>query len=91
MRRSLWLVWTSAFLLLSSHGVFAEEILELSRSFIEKYKNKLTIDVMYLVDAAHRGPIRRARTATCMWLAGQQRSGWLLWRKSRTPRMYPTP
>ena len=46
MRRSLWLVWTSAFLLLSSHGVFAEEILELSRSFIEKYKNKLTIDVM---------------------------------------------
>lgn len=56
MRRSLWLVWTFAFLLLSSHGVLAEEILELSRSFIEKYKNKLTIDVMYLVDAAHKRP-----------------------------------
>src|SRR5882724_12958240 len=56
MRRSVWLVWTSAFLLLSSHGVFAEEILELSRSFIEKYKNKLTIDVSYIVDAAHKRP-----------------------------------
>ena len=55
MRRSLWLVWGSV-LLLSSHGCLAEEILELSRSFIEQHKNRLTIDVMYLVDAAHKKP-----------------------------------
>jgi hypothetical protein len=49
------LVWGSV-LLLSSHGCLAEEILELSRSFIEQHKNRLTIDVMYLVDAAHKKP-----------------------------------
>jgi hypothetical protein len=38
------------------HGCLAEEILELSRSFIEQHKNKLTIDVMYIVDAAHKKP-----------------------------------
>ena len=56
MRRCLWLVWGSGFLLLSSYGVLGEEILELNRTFIEQHKNQLTISVMYLVDAAHKKP-----------------------------------
>jgi hypothetical protein len=35
---------------------FADNILELNQSFIEKYKNKLTISVHYTVDAAHKRP-----------------------------------
>src|SRR6266700_2769326 len=56
MRRSLWLVWGSGFLLLSSYGALGEEILELNRTFIEQHKNQLTISVIYLVDAAHKKP-----------------------------------
>src|SRR5947207_742950 len=32
----------------------SEEILVLNRSFIEKFKNRLTIDAKYIVDAAHK-------------------------------------
>jgi len=34
----------------------AENVLELNRSFIEQYKNKLTISGAYFVDAAHKKP-----------------------------------
>lgn len=34
----------------------ADDILELNRSFIEKYKNRLTISAQYIVDAAHKKP-----------------------------------
>jgi len=43
-------------LALLTQSAYAEEILELNRSFIEKYKNKLTISVNYTVDAAHKKP-----------------------------------
>lgn len=35
---------------------FADNVLELRSSFIEKYKNRLTIDCDYTVDAAHKHP-----------------------------------
>lgn len=35
---------------------YADDILELNRSFIEKYKNRLTISAQYIVDAAHKKP-----------------------------------
>ncbi|MFK4719385.1 hypothetical protein [Bradyrhizobium niftali] len=35
---------------------YADDILELNRSFIEKYKNRLTISAQYIVDAAHKRP-----------------------------------
>ncbi|WGD50849.1 hypothetical protein QA641_35530 [Bradyrhizobium sp. CB1650] len=34
----------------------ADDILEINRSFIEKYKNRLTISTRYTVDAAHKRP-----------------------------------
>src|SRR5580704_12523951 len=37
-------------------AALAEEVLELNRSFVEKYKNRLTIDVQYFIDAAHKRP-----------------------------------
>jgi hypothetical protein len=39
-----------------SQTAFAEDVLELNRSFIEKYKNRLTISGPYFVDAAHKKP-----------------------------------
>lgn len=48
----------------------AEEILELNRSFIEKYKNHLTISVNYFVDAAHKQPNPADRDGD-MHLAGR--------------------
>ncbi len=48
--------WTFAFLFLPISSSFADNILELNKSFIEKYKNKLTISVRYTVDAAHKRP-----------------------------------
>ena len=41
---------------LLSQAALAEEVLELNRSFIEQYKNRLTIRVTYFVDAAHKQP-----------------------------------
>ncbi|WP_128942771.1 hypothetical protein [Bradyrhizobium zhanjiangense] len=35
---------------------YADDILELNRSFIEKCKNRLTISAQYVVDAAHKKP-----------------------------------
>ncbi len=51
--RLLLLVLSAA---LVSHAAFAEEVLELNRSFIEMYKNRLTISGSYFVDAAHKKP-----------------------------------
>jgi hypothetical protein len=56
MKRLRWLAGGILVVFLSAQGCLAEEILELNRSFIEKYKNKLTIAVSYLVDAAHKKP-----------------------------------
>src|SRR5215831_8856187 len=56
MRRFLWLVPCFALFLTCSYRATAEEILELNRTFIEQHKNKLTINVMYFVDAAHKKP-----------------------------------
>jgi len=44
------------FLAFPIQSTLAEEVLELNRSFIEKYKNKLTISVQFTVDAAHKRP-----------------------------------
>jgi hypothetical protein len=54
MRGVFWLIWL--FLLLLTQASLAEETLELNKSFIEKFKNKLTISVNYIVDAAHKRP-----------------------------------
>jgi hypothetical protein len=43
-------------LLLSVSIVHAEEILDLSQDFIENYKNRLTIEGQFVVDAAHSAP-----------------------------------
>ncbi len=56
MRCVSWPIWGLVFLFLSTQASLAEEILEVSRSFIDKYKNKLTIDATYIVDAAHKKP-----------------------------------
>jgi len=56
MRCLSWPIWGLVFLFLTTQASLAEEILEVSRSFIEKYKNKLTIDATYIVDAAHKKP-----------------------------------
>src|SRR5712675_2289281 len=50
------LVCTAIILLVSARSLLAEDILELNKSFVEKYKNRLTIDVQYIVDAAHKKP-----------------------------------
>jgi hypothetical protein len=50
------LSWTSVFLGLSISSSFADNILELNKSFIEKFKNKLTISAHFIVDAAHKKP-----------------------------------
>jgi hypothetical protein len=44
------------FVLGLSYPAFAEEVLELSRSFVGKYKNRITIAGTYFVDAAHKKP-----------------------------------
>jgi hypothetical protein len=56
MPRFARLRWALVFLFLPVQSSVAEDILELNRSFIEKYKNKLTISVQYTVDAAHKRP-----------------------------------
>lgn len=45
-----------ALALLAATPASSEEILVLNRSFIEKFKNRLTIDAKYIVDAAHKKP-----------------------------------
>jgi hypothetical protein len=42
--------------LAAASAALSEELLELNRSFIEKYKNRLTISAKYIVDAAHKKP-----------------------------------
>jgi len=54
MRRAFWVI--CGFLFVSTQASVAEEILELNRSFIEKFKNRLTISATYIVDAAHKRP-----------------------------------
>ena len=56
MRQFARLVCAFAFLFLPIQFSVAEDVLELNRSFIEKYKNKVTISVNYTVDAAHKRP-----------------------------------
>ena len=45
-----------ALALIAATPASSEEILVLNRSFIEKFKNRLTIDAKYIVDAAHKKP-----------------------------------
>jgi hypothetical protein len=56
MSRITRLSWTFAFLFWPLSSSLADNILELNKSFIEKYKNKLTISAHYIVDAAHKRP-----------------------------------
>jgi hypothetical protein len=56
MRRFTRLGGTLLFLFLPLTPSVATDILELNQSFIEKYKNKLTISVRFTVDAAHKKP-----------------------------------
>ncbi len=46
----LWLVLTASF------SAAAETVLTLNRSFIEKYKDRITIDAQYFIDKAHPRP-----------------------------------
>jgi hypothetical protein len=48
----------------------AENVLELNRSFVEKYKNRLTISGEYFVDAAHKKPNAPAQDGD-MHIAGR--------------------
>ena len=60
-----------AFLWFSSTvACLAEDILELNKGFIEKYKNKLTISTHYVVDAAHKRPNPAAKDGD-MHIAGR--------------------
>lgn len=43
-------------LLLATASARAENVLEINRTFLDKYKNRLTISVPYIVDAAHNKP-----------------------------------
>jgi hypothetical protein len=70
MPRFAKLGWTFVFLLLPTSFSFADSILELNQSFIEKYKNKLTISVHYTVDAAHKRPNPAAKDGD-MHVAGR--------------------
>jgi hypothetical protein len=70
MLRLRWLACGVLFLFLSAQGAVAEEILEMNRAFIEKFKNKLTIAVTYLVDAAHKQPNPAAKDGD-MHVAGR--------------------
>lgn len=45
-----------SFVVFTASASRADDILELNRSFIEKYKNRLTISAQYFVDAAHKRP-----------------------------------
>jgi hypothetical protein len=54
MRRAVWL--NPAIFLLTTQASIADDILELNRSFVEKFKNRLTISATYIVDAAHKRP-----------------------------------
>jgi hypothetical protein len=54
MRRAVWLI--PAIFLLTTQASIADDILELNRSFVEKFKNRLTISATYIVDAAHKRP-----------------------------------
>src|SRR6188508_3048807 len=45
-----------ALALIDATPASSEEILVLNRSFIEKFKNRLTIDAKYIVNAAHKKP-----------------------------------
>jgi hypothetical protein len=56
MPRFARLSWIFVFLFLPIPFSFADSILELNQSFIDKNKNKLTISVHYTVDAAHKNP-----------------------------------
>jgi hypothetical protein len=57
MRLVVRVLWASLLLtiILPKSG-YSEDVLELNRSFVEKYKNRLTISVPYYVDAAHKRP-----------------------------------
>jgi hypothetical protein len=68
--RRFW--WTACFVLLLAPTAGAEEILELSRTFIEKYKNRLTISAPYIVDAAHKRPNPAAKDGD-MHVAGRSK------------------
>jgi hypothetical protein len=70
MPRFARLGWTFVFLFLPIPSSFADSILELNKSFIEKYKNKLTISVHYTVDAAHKRPNPAAKDGD-MHVAGR--------------------
>jgi hypothetical protein len=56
MTQFRWLLCTALMASLVSHAALAEDVLELNRTFIEKYKNRLTISAPYFVDAAHKKP-----------------------------------
>jgi hypothetical protein len=56
MPRFTKLHWALLVLLLPIQSSRAEDVLELNQSFVEKFKNKLTISVQYTVDAAHKRP-----------------------------------
>ncbi|RUV77917.1 hypothetical protein EOA50_07710 [Mesorhizobium sp. M1A.F.Ca.IN.020.30.1.1] len=53
-RKSVICVFLS--LLWSVSGAYSEEILELSQDFVESYKNRITIEGQFLVDASHAQP-----------------------------------
>ncbi len=55
---------------LASQTARTEEVLELNRNFIEKYKNRLTLDASYFVDAAHKRPNPGAKDGD-MHIAGR--------------------
>jgi hypothetical protein len=50
------LLCAAALALLATTPAWSEEILVLNRTFIEKFKNRLTIEAKYIVDAAHKKP-----------------------------------
>ena len=56
MKRYSGLLLCLSFVVFTASPSRADDILELNRSFIEKYKNRLTISAQYFVDAAHKKP-----------------------------------
>jgi len=70
MRKTYSCVLSALLVVSATAAVHADDVLEINRSFLDKYKNRLTISVPYIVDAAHKNPNPPAKDGD-MHIAGR--------------------
>jgi len=70
MRKPILCALSALLVVTATAAVRAENVLEINRTFLEKYKNLLTINVPYIVDAAHKNPNPPAKDGD-MHIAGR--------------------